>query len=46
MTNLVDLTTRRDELAQLAGGNSANDAIAFAESLLLQAANHRRQEQS
>jgi len=46
VTNLVDLTTRRDELAQLAGGNSANDAIAFAESLLLQAANHRRQEQS
>jgi len=46
VTNLADLTTRRDELAQLAGGNSANDAIAFAESLLLQAANHRRQEQS
>ncbi|WP_267871433.1 hypothetical protein [Nostoc sp. CHAB 5715] len=37
-----NLTTRRQELAQLAGGKSANDAIAFAESLLLQAANHRQ----
>ncbi|RCJ21593.1 DNA repair protein RecN [Nostoc minutum NIES-26] len=46
VTNLEDLTTRREELAQLAGGKSASDAIAFAESLLLQAANHRRQEQS
>lgn len=46
VTNLVDLTTRREELAQLAGGKSASDAIAFAESLLLQAANHRRGEQS
>lgn len=45
VTNLDNLTTRRDELAQLAGGKSANDAIAFAESLLLQAANHRRQEE-
>ncbi|HIK06531.1 MAG TPA: DNA repair protein RecN [Trichormus sp. M33_DOE_039] len=45
VTNLDDLTTRRDELAQLAGGKSASEAIAFAESLLLQAANHRRQEQ-
>jgi DNA repair protein RecN (Recombination protein N) len=35
-------TTRRDELAQLAGGKSAQDAIAFAESLLTQAANHRQ----
>ncbi|WP_427161420.1 DNA repair protein RecN [Aliinostoc sp. HNIBRCY26] len=43
VTNLDDLTTRRDELAQLAGGKSASDAIAFAESLLLQAANHRSQ---
>ncbi|MBH8577343.1 DNA repair protein RecN [Nostocaceae cyanobacterium CENA369] len=42
VTNLEDLTTRREELAQLAGGKSASDAIAFAESLLLQAANHRR----
>ena len=43
VTNLDNLTTRREELAQLAGGKSANEAIAFAESLLLQAANHRRQ---
>ncbi|MGI8500805.1 MAG: DNA repair protein RecN [Hassallia sp.] len=42
VTSLNNITTRRDELAQLAGGKSANDAIAFAESLLLQAANHRR----
>ncbi|MEA5567406.1 DNA repair protein RecN [Anabaena sp. UHCC 0399] len=42
VTNLDDLTTRREELAQLAGGKSASDAIAFAESLLMQAANHRR----
>ncbi|MBD2344805.1 DNA repair protein RecN [Anabaena subtropica] len=46
VTNLEDLTTRREELAQLAGGKSASDAIAFAESLLLQAANHRRSQQS
>ena len=42
VTSLDNNTTRRDELAQLAGGKSANDAIAFAESLLLQAANHRK----
>jgi DNA repair protein RecN (Recombination protein N) len=42
VTSLDNITTRRDELAQLAGGKSANEAIAFAESLLLQAANHRR----
>ncbi len=42
VTTLDNLTTRREELAQLAGGKSATDAIAFAESLLLQAANHRR----
>ncbi|WP_414755997.1 DNA repair protein RecN [Anabaena sp. CCY 9910] len=42
VTNLDDLTTRREELAQLAGGKSASDAIAFAESLLTQAANHRQ----
>lgn len=42
VTKLADLSTRREELAQLAGGKSATDAIAFAESLLLQAANHRR----
>ena len=41
VTSLDNLTTRREELAQLAGGKSANDAISFAESLLLQAANHR-----
>jgi DNA repair protein RecN (Recombination protein N) len=46
VTYLDNLSTRREELAQLAGGKSAIDAIAFAESLLLQAANHRRQEQS
>lgn len=42
VTNLDNLNTRREELAQLAGGKSASDAIAFAESLLLQAANHRQ----
>ncbi|MDZ8105906.1 MAG: DNA repair protein RecN [Nostoc sp. DedQUE12a] len=46
VTALDNLTTRREELAQLAGGKSASDAIAFAESLLLQAANHRRGEQT
>lgn len=51
VTNLDNLSTRREELAQLAGGKSDNQemattsaAIAFAESLLLQAANHRQQE--
>ncbi|MBF2009400.1 MAG: DNA repair protein RecN [Chlorogloeopsis fritschii C42_A2020_084] len=39
---LDNLTKRREELAQLAGGKSAQEAIAFAESLLMQAANHRR----
>jgi DNA repair protein RecN (Recombination protein N) len=39
---LDNLTKRREELAQLAGGKSAQEAIAFAESLLTQAANHRR----
>ena len=37
------VTKRREELAQLAGGKSAQEAIAFAESLLTQAANHRQQ---
>ncbi|ABA21854.1 DNA replication and repair protein RecN [Trichormus variabilis ATCC 29413] len=46
VTNLDDLTTRREELAQLAGGKSASDAIAFAESLLTQAANHRQGQRS
>jgi DNA repair protein RecN (Recombination protein N) len=35
---------RRQELAQLAGGKSAVDAMAFAESLLLQAASQRKSE--
>jgi DNA repair protein RecN (Recombination protein N) len=34
--------TRREEIAQLAGGHSATEAIAFAESLLTQAANQRQ----
>jgi DNA repair protein RecN (Recombination protein N) len=42
ITTLDNLTKRREELAQLAGGKSAQEAIAFAESLLTQAANHRR----
>ncbi|MCC5650379.1 DNA repair protein RecN [Nostoc sp. XA013] len=46
VTTLDNLNTRREELAQLAGGKSASDAIAFAESLLLQAADHRRGEQT
>ncbi|AFZ02459.1 DNA repair protein RecN [Calothrix sp. PCC 6303] len=41
---LDNLNKRRDELAQLAGGKSAQDAIAFADSLLNQAANHRQTE--
>ncbi len=44
VSTLDNLTKRREELAQLAGGKSASDAIAFAESLLTQAANHRRGE--
>ena len=46
VTTLDNLTKRREELAQLAGGKSAQDAIAFAESLLTQAANHRRSNSS
>ncbi|WP_375511591.1 DNA repair protein RecN [uncultured Nostoc sp.] len=46
VTTLENLSTRREELAQLAGGKSASDAIAFAESLLLQAANHRQKIQN
>ena len=38
---LDTLRTRRDELAQLTGGHSAEEAIAFAESLLTKAAAHR-----
>lgn len=37
----LDNHQRREELAQLAGGKSDQDAIAFAESLLTQAANTR-----
>ncbi|MBK1987314.1 DNA repair protein RecN [Sphaerospermopsis aphanizomenoides BCCUSP55] len=44
VTNLDNLSTRREELAQLAGGKSGNEAIAFAESLLRHATNHRQQE--
>jgi DNA repair protein RecN (Recombination protein N) len=42
VTSLDNLNKRREELAQLAGGKSAQEAIAFAESLLTQAANHRQ----
>ncbi|NES80254.1 MAG: DNA repair protein RecN, partial [Moorea sp. SIO2B7] len=35
--------TRREELAQLTGGNAAQDAIAFADSLLAQAASKKAQ---
>lgn len=42
VTTLDNFTTRREELAALAGGQSANDAIAFADSLLHQAAHHRQ----
>lgn len=45
VTVLDNFTTRREELATLASGQSANEAIAFAESLLAQAA-HRRQVQA
>jgi DNA repair protein RecN (Recombination protein N) len=38
----LDEQQRREELAQLAGGQSDQEAIAFADSLLLQAANARR----
>jgi DNA repair protein RecN (Recombination protein N) len=45
ITALDNLTKRRDELAQLAGGKSANDAVAFADSLLAKAATHRQGEE-
>lgn len=44
VTVLENMSNRSEELAQLAGGKSATDAIAFAESLLLQAAHHRGEE--
>ncbi|MEC4985181.1 MAG: DNA repair protein RecN [Oscillatoria sp. PMC 1068.18] len=43
VTNLQDLHRRREELAELAGGHSAHEARAFAESLLSQAAQRRQQ---
>ncbi|MDV2996503.1 MAG: DNA repair protein RecN [Chroococcidiopsis sp. SAG 2025] len=43
---LDNFDTRREELANLAGGKSAQDAIAFAESLLTQAANQRQTPQN
>ncbi|NJM69515.1 MAG: DNA repair protein RecN [Scytonema sp. RU_4_4] len=42
VTTLDNLNKRREELAQLAGGKSAQEAMAFAESLLTQAADHRQ----
>ena len=42
VTALDNLITRREELASLAGGKSAHEAIAFAESLLTQAAAQRQ----
>lgn len=39
----LDAAQRREELAQLAGGQSDQEGIAFAESLLVQAANARSQ---
>lgn len=46
VTALENFTTRREELATLAGGPSATEAIAFAESLLAQAANRRQSQPS
>lgn len=43
VNKLDNHSTRREELAQLAGGQSAQEAIAFADSLLTQAANKRQQ---
>ncbi len=40
--NTLNLNQRREELAQIASGESAQEAIAFAESLLNQAASLRR----
>lgn len=42
--NRLDHSQRREELAQLAGGQTAQEAIAFAESLLAKAANLRQSE--
>jgi DNA repair protein RecN (Recombination protein N) len=43
---LNEQSDRKQELAQLAGGKSAVDAMAFAESLLLQAASQRKNRES
>ncbi|MGB3533622.1 MAG: DNA repair protein RecN [Microcoleaceae cyanobacterium] len=40
--NTLNLDQRREELAQIASGESAQEAIAFAESLLIQAASLRQ----
>ena len=42
VTALENYQVRRDELAQLTAGNSANEALTFAESILAQAAAQRR----
>ncbi|HAE05885.1 MAG TPA: DNA repair protein RecN [Richelia sp.] len=44
VTALDTLNKRREELAQLAGGKSAQNAITFADSLLTQAAHYRVQQ--
>jgi DNA repair protein RecN (Recombination protein N) len=41
VVRLADADTRRDELAQLAGGDQDENAIAFADSLLKQAHPHQ-----
>jgi DNA repair protein RecN (Recombination protein N) len=41
ITALENLQNRKEELAQLTGGHSAEDAIAFAESLLKKAQTYR-----
>ena len=43
---LLDTEQRREELAQIAGGKSDHEAMAFADSLLAQAANARRNAQT
>jgi DNA repair protein RecN (Recombination protein N) len=44
VTSLDNRQTRREELAQLTGGNSAASAIAFAESLLDKAAAKKQED--
>jgi DNA repair protein RecN (Recombination protein N) len=43
VTRLENHQTRREEIAQLTGGHSAEDAIAFAESLLTKANTYRQE---